>query len=263
MKRIAIAMLFWGIIPAVLAQSQYQQATDAAIVNLDKSGVTSGILYDRVFPFANLYEPSAPSSPGHFRQAHAELFNASYNTANRINPQHLTDLIWESEQHGIVPIGVLVTDMQRFKTDAIELDNNKQYRLKSGYNAGQLYQTTQVAVASALSYSIGYTTVTYQLPLWAIYTQNNLTVSNIIVDFGDGSPPKTLIPGNKTVQVQYNSLGEKTIRCTINLSDGSQRTAVSTLIVTDPYNRGGIVYSGIPANGAITNGCNSKLFAPN
>jgi hypothetical protein len=161
MKRIAIAMLFWMVCPALMgqitnnqapvipAQSRFTQDADLSLANLDKSGVTSGVLYNRTFPMANLLDPTASSSPGHFRQAHAELYAASYDKDNRISPDDLKSLLDESELRQVVPIGILLARMQHLNTNVVELDNNEQYRLKSGYNADQMYQTAQVAVASA------------------------------------------------------------------------------------------------------------------
>lgn len=141
MKKLYLLVLLWSMLPLwALAQSQYQQAADEALANLDKSGITSGMLYDRVFPAANLRELSAPSSAGRYRQAQAELYYASYNRDTRLTPDELDYLIWDSEQRNIVPLGVLLGEMQVLNTDAIELDNNR-YRLRSGYTNSQLYQT--------------------------------------------------------------------------------------------------------------------------
>jgi hypothetical protein len=43
-----------------MAQNEYRQAADNAFANLDKSGITSGVLYDRVFPGANLRQLGVP-----------------------------------------------------------------------------------------------------------------------------------------------------------------------------------------------------------
>ena len=64
MRRLYLVVLFWSTLSAVMAQSEYRQAADNAFANLDKSGITSGILYDRVFLAANLNEPGASSSGG-------------------------------------------------------------------------------------------------------------------------------------------------------------------------------------------------------
>ena len=95
MRRMYLVVLCWSILPAVMAQSEYSQAADNAFTNLDKGGISSGILYDRVFPAANLRESGASSSPGHFGQAQSELYETSYNTQNRLTPEDLRSLIWE------------------------------------------------------------------------------------------------------------------------------------------------------------------------
>jgi hypothetical protein len=247
MKRICLLMLFWGIASAVTAQSQFRQAVDAAFVNLDKSGITSGILYDRVFPAANLLEAGVASSPAHFRQAHSELYEASYSTEYRLTPTDLDNLAYESQQRRVVPIGILLTDFQVCNTGAIEL-NNGQYRLRNGYNVSQLYQTRQAVVTSMLSASIARGTTAFQLPLWAIFNQSNAAITSITIDFGDGNPVLTLTPGNQTTTAYYGSAGEKTISFTLNLADGSQRTARSVMTVGEAF---GEAATSIPPGGAL------------
>jgi hypothetical protein len=160
MNRITIAMFFWFVTSVVMGQvtpvqapastqSRFSKAADLALANLDRTGVTSGTLYDRVVPVAGLLDPNVISSPGHFRQAYLEFYAASYDKDNRISPDDLKSLLDESELRQVVPVGILLARMQHLNTNVVELDNNEQYRLKSGYNADQMYQTAQVAVASA------------------------------------------------------------------------------------------------------------------
>ena len=64
----------------------FTQAMDSLLAPLDKSRITTGILYERVKPLANIDLFNIPSSDpfisenSYFRQAYLELFNASYNT---------------------------------------------------------------------------------------------------------------------------------------------------------------------------------------
>lgn len=59
-------------------------------IHLDKSGITTGILYDRVFPFANLpfFNVNQPDTIDvtFFIQAGSELRRASYNPDNNLPP---------------------------------------------------------------------------------------------------------------------------------------------------------------------------------
>lgn len=77
MKKTFILSLFLGLLCfTAVAQSTYRQGTDAAFVNLDKSGITTGILYSRVFAYAALdtYQSSDTLSFGLFKQAFSELY---------------------------------------------------------------------------------------------------------------------------------------------------------------------------------------------
>ena len=61
MKKLFFLLLCCAFAATSLAQSEYRQAADVALANVDKSGVRSGILYDRVFPDADCNEPGASS----------------------------------------------------------------------------------------------------------------------------------------------------------------------------------------------------------
>ena len=103
MKKLLFLMLLLGF-QELNAQSQYRKGTDEAFASLDMTGVTSGILYDRVFPLARLNEFTTDykSSPEHFLQARSELYEASYNVNNRLTVNDLKSLIQESERQRIV-----------------------------------------------------------------------------------------------------------------------------------------------------------------
>ena len=122
MRKLYLFVLFLGTSVSVLAQSQYQQATDNTFANLDKSGISSGILYDRVFPGADLqnFNATTASSPVHYVQARSELYNASYNTTDQLTADELKSLIWQSQQRGIVPVGITMAQFQVINYDAID-----------------------------------------------------------------------------------------------------------------------------------------------
>jgi len=55
MKKLLLFLIVFASL-TVKAQTpkNFTQTADSCLFNLDKSGVTTGILYDRVFPFATL-----------------------------------------------------------------------------------------------------------------------------------------------------------------------------------------------------------------
>jgi hypothetical protein len=212
------------------------------------TGVTSRILYDRVFPVARLHEFTSAdkSSPEHFLQARSELYEASYNIDNQLSVSDLKSLIAESERQRIVPIGITLAQFQVCNGAALELVNNR-YFMKSGYNTYTCFQSKQVpAIAATLTTTVGRGVSTFQLPDWAIFANRTAAVTSVSVNFGEGNPVQTLTVGGGTVQASYWSEGDKTIQYSINLSNGSTETAQSTLRVVGgarvaadfPYNDG-------------------------
>jgi Putative serine esterase (DUF676)/PA14 domain len=247
MKKLLFLMLLLGC-QELKAQSQYRKGTDEAFASLDMTGVTSRILYDRVFPVARLTEFTATdkSSPSHFLQARSELYEASYNASNQLSVSDLKSLIQDSERQRIVPIGITLAQFQVCNTAAIELVNTRYYA-KTGFTTYTCFQTKQVtALASTLCNTIGKGVTTFQLPDWAIFSNRTAAVTSVVVNFGEGNPTQTLTVGGGTVQASYWSEGDRTIQYSINLSNGSTETAQSTLRVMGgarvaanfPYNDG-------------------------
>lgn len=96
---------------AVAQESAYRQAADQGFADLDKTGINSKILYDRVFPASNLIEyatsGSGLSSSGHFLQVRDELRQASYEPGKHLTTDELRSLIWQSPKQNVVPIGIV------------------------------------------------------------------------------------------------------------------------------------------------------------
>jgi hypothetical protein len=200
MKKILFVLLLLGC-QELKAQSQYRKGTDEAFASLDMTGVSSRILYDRVFPLARLNEFTAAdkSSAEHFLQARSELYEASYNTSNMLSANDLKSLIQESELQRIVPIGVTLAQFQVCNGAAIDFVNNR-YIAKAGFTTYTCFQTKQVAaVVSTLSSAIGKGVTTFQLPDWAVFSNRTASVTSVVVNFGDGNSTQTLSVGGGTV----------------------------------------------------------------
>ncbi|KQN32348.1 hypothetical protein ASE92_17225 [Pedobacter sp. Leaf41] len=62
---------------------EFKHTADSLFQHLDKTGISTGVLYDRVFPYAalnnfNLITPDT-SSMWHFKQAYSEYYRSAYN----------------------------------------------------------------------------------------------------------------------------------------------------------------------------------------
>lgn len=92
----------------------YRQQSDFKLAQLNKTLISTNILYDRVMPIAdierfkgqeNLYDTS---SPRHLVQAYYELYNSAYNNSTWITPELLDSrLDTNKAEIKAIPIGML------------------------------------------------------------------------------------------------------------------------------------------------------------
>lgn len=92
----------------------YIQQADFKLAQLNKSLISTNILYDRVMPISNIERFKAQenqndtSSPRHFVQAYYELFNSAYNNTAWLTPDALDNrLDTNTALINAVPIGLL------------------------------------------------------------------------------------------------------------------------------------------------------------
>ncbi len=221
MKKLLLTLLSSvGLCFALFAQSEYTKAADEALKNLDLSGVNSGILYDRVFPAAqlNTFTASDTSNYGHFIQAHAELYDASYAKNLHLKPEQLKGLIKESHRNGIIPVGILASAFHKLNFDALEDDGSGHYRVKAGWS-GSIYETRQVSMAALLTPTVRESPIRIELPWWSTLTLNGAKVSQVQIQVASNT--RTLIPGGASELLFFNEPGEFLAQYTINLSDDS------------------------------------------
>lgn len=91
----------------------WRDYADYKFQNLNKSLIPKGVLYDRVFPFANVhtYEGSLSFTDttytNHFIQSYYEMYQASYNTTGKKLPEDLDSLLNKNYTSNEHPIGLL------------------------------------------------------------------------------------------------------------------------------------------------------------
>lgn len=80
---------------------------DSLLSHVDKTSMTTGILYDRAAPYADLDTDTSPTvTPEYFMQAWNELYNAS-TSAPFISADALQEQINEKKQNGKIILGVI------------------------------------------------------------------------------------------------------------------------------------------------------------
>ncbi|MBA2498631.1 MAG: hypothetical protein H0V30_02790, partial [Chitinophagaceae bacterium] len=100
------AQTTWDTLP-------YKAYSDYKLQNLDKTIITSGILYDRVFPVADIErfkqqdQFTDTTGPRHWVQAYYEIYNAAYNNTGWLSPDALEAKLDTNAYVNAIPIGLL------------------------------------------------------------------------------------------------------------------------------------------------------------
>ena len=88
----AVSQSGWDTLP-------WKNYADFRLQPLNKSYVTTGVLYDRMFPIAQMDEHTGLSttedttSSAHFKQGYYEMYNSIYNTTGITTPDNLENMM--------------------------------------------------------------------------------------------------------------------------------------------------------------------------
>lgn len=232
----------------------FTQSADYAMQHLDKSGISTGILYDRVFPFARLdlfgQLQTDTAEVNYYKQAYSELRRASYDTTALYSDDIINDGIIKYKSDNKVPIALITYKFNQIDTLAIQdgliyLSNNLYYD-SSPRSRSPYWEKTAVVVA-ALAETVNAGTVQFELA--SVFNANNLAspVTYVEIDFGNGLVSYT--PG-QTFTANFASGGKHTIKYVVHFGNGSQVITFSTLNVS---------YSALARNSGTTP-CKTDFF---
>ncbi|MEO6869800.1 MAG: hypothetical protein ABI168_09155 [Ginsengibacter sp.] len=204
-KHIYTSILIFFVASFMTANAQTYRDTmpftiqaDLKLQNLNKSYVNTGILYDRVFPIANIDErkgyPSTntdTSHPDHFMQAYFEIYNSAYNKTGWDKPEDL-DKYLDTMQADAHPIGVLFYKFNTVETNALQdhlLDtlSNGQFVDVSGRPRSPYFNDTTFIASPVLSENeviVEGENTFYMDPKFFLHNEY-LQITQIRVDFGD------------------------------------------------------------------------------
>ncbi|WP_419802358.1 T9SS type A sorting domain-containing protein [Mucilaginibacter sp.] len=271
MKKILLFVLV--ILASLTVRSQtlkdYTQTADSCFSNLNKSGITTGILYDRIYPLAALpifnQNYADTSSKVHLIQAYSELFYAAYSNAGMIIPDTLSQRITNKLNYGIVPIGILNYRFNYIDTTAI----NNNLLTTSGmlfYDVANRprspYLERLVSVAAVLTDTITTNSPYFELSSSLYFNNTSNAIANLNVDFGDGTGLHTIGLGQGT-SINYSSSGVKTVHYYINYSNGTQVETYSTIYVNISSTESRLAIKSPTPQGAPTcNGFNNPHDLP-
>lgn len=242
---------------SVPAVQTFEEEADYALANLDMSPVTSGILYDKTFPAANLeaYQGTAndPSTNSdHFHQAYSEMYSSKFNKAGLVTPEAFNDYLSANYDKTNHTIGVLLYTYHYLDTNAVK--NNLLY-----ISNGQLYDVPNRPAAPYIA-----TTSIIATPLFpaetileagdhsftfdpgTILTNTSLGIASITIDFDDGYGSQVLYDGSAGFKGQAQTsgflqrvahwFGKKSflVRLIVVWSNGTTYQSKSKVEVIDP-----------------------------
>ncbi len=180
------------VITSILAQTS---SFDAQLINVDKSLVTSGIIYERVIPIANLYDFNQSGNAHNtanytfFEQALSELYRASNNT-KLISHYTLRSIILADETaKNVVNIGIINSPFQIMNYNqetpslgGLNFSNNLYSQIP---NKVPFYDLYALVIAPLKSIAEG-SSITYKFRNDLIFNNGGKIIKTLTVDFGDG-----------------------------------------------------------------------------
>jgi len=244
MKKLITITSFLLFISIGYAQDATEVKIDSMLVNIDKSTLTSGILYERVYPWAALttFNESAEnvSSVKHFEQALHELYRAS-NEQKFANYKEFRKKNVSKKQEHKVDIGILNASFQKLNYNqedesmgGLRLEENKFEQIEG---KSPFLDSHTFIVAPLKDYLRG-TMITYNFDssfLFDVASTKKLT--SLTVNFGNKRTYLVYKEGvfvNKSIQIRYTETGYKTLISTAVFADGTQITTKGKLHVKLP-----------------------------
>ena len=242
MRTIIILAVLAASISIIYSQS-YTEAFDSVFVNISKVQATTGILYERVVPFANLvnYNSNVRSAVDtsnftNFIQSYSELYRAAFDTAVR-PPWTVTDFeeqIQNNYESDVIDIGIL-----HYKFNVI--DSAVAYQKLYFDTDSVLYEDTTITaslyllqtafVVSPLSLNSSGTNGMF-FRFNSIFNFNNTgsTITLLLVDFDDGLGLRS-VSMDSIIYVSYFDSGLKTLQIVATYSNGETFTAYASIAI--------------------------------
>lgn len=206
------------------------------------STLTTGILYDRAIPIAELSKfnkESNVSDLAYFEQALNELHVASEGSkfiSNELFREHLS----LENTNANVPIGFINAQFQmlNFNSECPEegglilIDG----KLEPIAERPSFISQSAIIIAPLKDYVMG-ETITYEMDDQFHFETNNSRIKNLAVDFGNGKIYKLIENGRtkiRKINIKYYESGYKTLSFKVGFTDGSIQKTKGKLYVKLP-----------------------------
>jgi len=230
-----IALSFAFIESFSQSDNPFANKVDSIMANVNKSYITTGILYDRVPPLGSLDLFNAQidtSDYDYFTQAYFEMFYSTYNNTSLLRPGLLDSLIWNYNVSGIVPVGIL--DYQFNMMDSLAVQDNL-----FTFQNGLLYDVTnrprspyflkRIQLVAPLANSINGGAIKLKWVSQLFKTNLGYTVSSVTITGLTQSPIN--LPLDGTIVNISLTTGYKTMQIQVVYTNGQQFTRTAGLLV--------------------------------
>jgi len=267
MKKNLIITILFVVISRIVALAQSSKPTlDQMLVNIDKTLVTSGIIYERTTPFAKLTKfnlTNNVSNTAFFEQAITDLYLASnklyFSSAETIRNNYTADNFKDIVDIGIInaEFSALNYDIENPASGGLMFNNNL---FSSIPNRSAFINYHKLIIAPLKTSAASKSGITFNLNPNLIFANSSKAIKKLTVNFGDGIV-RTVIDQNIITQpsllVNYVSSGNKNLTFTATYSDNTIMTTNGTLYVkvvaategNDPLIEDGKLVSTIPYQG--------------
>lgn len=203
-KIICLIILLFSFSLAAFSQTQWdtlpwKSYADFRLQPLIKTYVTTGVLYDRIFPIAHMDEHTGLSSTedttssDHFKQGYYEMYNSTYNTSGIYSPDDIDNILDTFSVYNGHPIGILYYKFNSLDTNALQnhlVDTlaNGQFTDVAGRPRSPYFNNTAFLASSLIAEGEVYEKGTHTFFLDPRFFLHNTSahVTQVRIDFGDG-----------------------------------------------------------------------------
>lgn len=210
----------------LVSLNSFSQAKSNYYKNLNLNELQTGVFYNLATPYSHIeYFDGSNNTPelsySMFKQIYYEIFTASISKSIP-DVLSLIDSNAEYVRNQIIPIYVVDYEYDIIKNNALTEGllfevNNQLYPAKGA----TIFETKNVFVASILSDRTYGLNVNFQIPTEKIFSNTDKIIDYFVINFDDNQGD-IIVNSNDIISVNYNSVGEKSIKLTAVFTDNTK-----------------------------------------
>lgn len=233
---------FYGQVTYSGLDKDYTQRMDEILINVNKTPITTGILYDRIMSFSDLdwlKENGAVTNSNyqHFIQSWSELYRSAYNPTFS-SLETLKANIIANTNPNLVDLGVINTKMNYIDygtptTPSLTTANGLLYNV-AGINP---FLEKQITVIAPLKERVISGSVTFRLLSSFILQRTGLPIKNLVANFGTTTNYNLItnsVAATTNPTVNFTTSGKKTFTFTVTFSNNTTETLTASMYVEVP-----------------------------